>query len=92
MDRIVGAAAGSAEVTSRMAERAQEQQARMAGLRDEIAAVSRLAAENGEGATQVTEAAPGTVATAGGEEVGCRAPKRRASAQYTKNERDPAAA
>ncbi|HEX8243955.1 MAG TPA: methyl-accepting chemotaxis protein, partial [Longimicrobium sp.] len=57
VDRIVGAAAGSAEVTSRMAERAQEQQARVAGLRDEIAAVSRLAAENGEGATQVAEAA-----------------------------------
>jgi methyl-accepting chemotaxis protein len=29
----------------------------VAGLRDEIAAVSRLAAENGEGATQVAEAA-----------------------------------
>jgi len=57
VDRIVGAAAGSAEVTSRMAERAQEQQARVAGLRDEIAAVSRLAAENGEGATRVAEAA-----------------------------------
>ena len=57
VDRIVGAAAGSAEVTSRMAERAQEQQARVAGLRDEIAAVSQLAAENGEGATQVAEAA-----------------------------------
>jgi len=57
VDRIVGAAAGSAEVTSRMAERAQEQQARVAGLRDEIAAVSQLAAENGEGATRVAEAA-----------------------------------
>ncbi|HEX8907457.1 MAG TPA: methyl-accepting chemotaxis protein, partial [Longimicrobiaceae bacterium] len=34
VDRIVGAAAGSAEVTSRMAERAQEQQGRVAGLRD----------------------------------------------------------
>ncbi|HEX6748483.1 MAG TPA: methyl-accepting chemotaxis protein [Longimicrobium sp.] len=57
VDRIVGAAAGSAEVTSRMAERATEQQARVGGLRDEIAAVSRLAAENGEGTTRVAEAA-----------------------------------
>jgi len=57
VDRIVSAAAGSAEVTSRMAERAREQRGRVAGLRDEIAAVSRLAAANGEGATSVAEAA-----------------------------------
>jgi methyl-accepting chemotaxis protein len=57
VDRIVGAAAGSAEVTSRMAERAREQRGRVAGLRDEIAAVSQLAAANGEGATRVAEAA-----------------------------------
>jgi len=57
VDRIVSAAAGSAEVTSRMAERAREQRARVAGLRNEIAAVSRLAAANGQGATSVAEAA-----------------------------------
>ena len=57
VDRIVTAAAGSAELTSRMAELAQEQQHRVAGLRDELAAVSRLAGENGEGATRVAEAA-----------------------------------
>ncbi|HEU4558705.1 MAG TPA: methyl-accepting chemotaxis protein [Longimicrobium sp.] len=57
VDRIVEAAAGSAEVTSRMAERAREQRARVAGLRNEIAAVSQLAAANGEGATSVAEAA-----------------------------------
>jgi methyl-accepting chemotaxis protein len=63
VDRIVSAAAGSAEVTSRMAERAREQQGRVAGLRDEIAAVSRLAAANGEGATSVAEAARGQAET-----------------------------
>jgi len=53
----VDGAAGRAEVTSYVAERAQEQQARVAGLRDEIAAVSQRAAENGGGATRVAEAA-----------------------------------
>ena len=57
VDRIAEAAAGSAEVTSRMAERAREQRARVDGLRREIAAVSRLAAENGQGATSVADAA-----------------------------------
>ena len=57
VDRIVTAAAGSAELTSRMAELAEEQQRRVAGLRDEIAAVSSLADENGEGATRVAAAA-----------------------------------
>jgi len=57
VDRIVAAAASSAEVTSRMAEQAREQRGRVAGLRDEIAAVSRLAAANGEGATSVADAA-----------------------------------
>ncbi|HET7230698.1 MAG TPA: methyl-accepting chemotaxis protein [Longimicrobium sp.] len=57
VDRIVGAAAGSAQVTSRMAERAREQRARVAGLRKEIAAVSQLAAANGQGATSVADAA-----------------------------------
>ncbi|HKP74937.1 MAG TPA: methyl-accepting chemotaxis protein, partial [Longimicrobiaceae bacterium] len=57
VDRIVTAAAGSAELTSRMAELAEEQQRRVAGLRDEIAAVSSLADENGQGASQVAAAA-----------------------------------
>jgi methyl-accepting chemotaxis protein len=57
VDRIVTAAAGSAELTSRMAELAEEQQRRVAGLRDEIAAVSGLADENGQGASQVAAAA-----------------------------------
>jgi methyl-accepting chemotaxis protein len=57
VDRIVTAAAKSAELTSRMAELAEEQQRRVAGLRDEIAAVSSLADENGDGATRVAEAA-----------------------------------
>jgi methyl-accepting chemotaxis protein len=57
VDRIVTAAAASAELTSRMAELAEEQQRRVAGLRDEIAAVSSLADENGDGATRVAEAA-----------------------------------
>ena len=57
VDRIVAAAAGSAEVTQRMAERAREQRGRVAGLRNEIAAVSQLAAANGVGATSVADAA-----------------------------------
>ncbi|HEX2203200.1 MAG TPA: methyl-accepting chemotaxis protein [Longimicrobium sp.] len=57
VDRIVSAAEGSAELTTRIASRAGEQRARVAGLRDEIAAVSGLAAQNGEGAGKVAEAA-----------------------------------
>jgi methyl-accepting chemotaxis protein len=57
VDRIVDAATGSAEVTSRMAERARDQRSRVAGLRREIAAVSQLAAENGVRATSVADAA-----------------------------------
>ena len=57
VDRIVSAAEGSAELTTRIASRAGEQRARLAGLRDEIAAVSALAAQNGEGAGKVAEAA-----------------------------------
>ncbi|HYJ78321.1 MAG TPA: methyl-accepting chemotaxis protein [Longimicrobiaceae bacterium] len=57
VDRIVAAARESAELTTRMAERAGEQEARLAGLRDEIAAVSTIAEQNGEGASSVAEAA-----------------------------------
>jgi methyl-accepting chemotaxis protein len=57
VDRIVDAAEASAGVTGRMAARAGEQQARLTGLRDEIAAVSAAAEQNGEGARLVAEAA-----------------------------------
>ena len=57
VDRIVAAAAGSAELTERIAARAGQQQASLSELRDEIAAVSRMADENGDGAARVAEAA-----------------------------------
>jgi methyl-accepting chemotaxis protein len=57
VDRIVEAAAGAEELTLRIAGRAGEQQARIAGLRDEFAAVSEIAEMNGEGASAVAEAA-----------------------------------
>jgi methyl-accepting chemotaxis protein len=57
VDRIVAAAAGAEELTTRIAGRAGEQQARIAGLRDEFAAVSEIADRNGEGASAVAEAA-----------------------------------
>jgi methyl-accepting chemotaxis protein len=57
VDRIVDAAEASAGVTGRMAARAGEQQSRLTGLRDEIAAVSAAAEQNGEGARLVAEAA-----------------------------------
>ncbi|HEX8694874.1 MAG TPA: methyl-accepting chemotaxis protein [Longimicrobium sp.] len=57
VDRIVAAAAESAELTGRMAERAGEQEARLAAVRDEIAAVSLIAEQNGEEAGLVAEAA-----------------------------------
>jgi len=57
IDRIVGAAAGAEELTTRIAARAGEQQSRIAGLRDEFAAVSEIADRNGEGASAVAETA-----------------------------------
>jgi methyl-accepting chemotaxis protein len=57
VDRIVAASAGAEELTTRIAGRAGEQQARIAGLRDEFAAVSEIADRNGEGASAVAEAA-----------------------------------
>jgi methyl-accepting chemotaxis protein len=57
VDRIVAAAAGSAELTERIAARAEQQQASLSELRDEIAAVSRMAGENGDGAARVADAA-----------------------------------
>jgi methyl-accepting chemotaxis protein len=57
IDRIVAAAAGAEELTTRIAGRAGEQQARIAGLRDEFAAVSEIADRNGEGASAVAAAA-----------------------------------
>jgi methyl-accepting chemotaxis protein len=56
VDRIVSAAAGAEELTTRIAGRAGEQQAGIAGLRDEFAAVSEIADRNGEGASAVAEA------------------------------------
>ena len=57
VDRIVSAAAGAAELTSRIAERAGTQRESLSGVRDEIAAVAASAALNDEGATRVAEAA-----------------------------------
>lgn len=57
VERIVTASAGAEELTTRIAGRAGEQQARIAGLRDEFAAVSKIADRNGDGASAVAEAA-----------------------------------
>ena len=57
VDRIVAASAGAEELTTRIADRAGDQQARIAGLRDEFAAVSEIADRNGEGASAVAQAA-----------------------------------
>ncbi len=57
VDRIVESVASSADVARRIAERASEQQARLGELRDEIAAVSALAGQSGDGAAGVAEAA-----------------------------------
>ncbi|HEX5872016.1 MAG TPA: methyl-accepting chemotaxis protein, partial [Longimicrobium sp.] len=57
IDRIVAAASGAEELTTRIAGRAGEQQARIAGLRDDIAAVAQGAAANGEAVSAVAESA-----------------------------------
>ncbi|HEU0055256.1 MAG TPA: methyl-accepting chemotaxis protein, partial [Longimicrobium sp.] len=57
VDRIVAAASESANLTTRIAERAGEQRARLAGLRDEIGAIAGTAALNDEGVTGVADAA-----------------------------------
>ncbi|HEX2206316.1 MAG TPA: methyl-accepting chemotaxis protein [Longimicrobium sp.] len=57
IDRIVAAATGAEELTTRIAGRAGEQQARIAALRDDIAAVARGAAANGEDVAAVADAA-----------------------------------
>jgi methyl-accepting chemotaxis protein len=57
IERIVEAAAGAETLTTRIATRAGEQQARIGGLRDEIAAVAQSAAANGEAVSAVAEAA-----------------------------------
>ncbi|MBW3655299.1 MAG: GAF domain-containing protein [Gemmatimonadetes bacterium] len=57
VDRIVAAAEAAEGLTTRMAGRADEQRQRVAGLRDEFAAVASIADANGEGATVVAEAA-----------------------------------
>jgi methyl-accepting chemotaxis protein len=57
VERIVEAAQGAETLTTRIAARAGEQQARIGGLRDEIAAVAQSAAANGEAVSAVAEAA-----------------------------------
>ncbi|HEU0298529.1 MAG TPA: methyl-accepting chemotaxis protein, partial [Longimicrobium sp.] len=57
IERIVGAASGAEELTTRIAGRAGEQQARVGGLRDEIAAVAETAEANGEAVGAVAESA-----------------------------------
>jgi methyl-accepting chemotaxis protein len=63
VDRIVSAAQTAGELTARIAARAREQQESLAALRDDIAAVSRIAGENGEGAAKVAESANEQAAT-----------------------------
>jgi methyl-accepting chemotaxis protein len=63
VDTIVSAAREAGEVTSRIAARAREQQARLAALRDEIAAISALARDNGQGASEVAVASLQQAAT-----------------------------
>jgi methyl-accepting chemotaxis protein len=57
VERIVEAAQGAETLTTRIAARAGEQQARIGGLRDEIAAVAQSAAANGEAVSAVADAA-----------------------------------
>jgi methyl-accepting chemotaxis protein len=57
VERIVEAAQGAETLTMRIASRAGEQQARIGGLRDEIAAVAQSAAANGEAVSAVADAA-----------------------------------
>ena len=57
VDRIVFAAVGAEGLTTRIAARADEQRARILGLRDQFAAVSELADRNGDGASAVADAA-----------------------------------
>ncbi len=57
VERIVSGAEAAGVVATRIADRAGDQRSRLAGLRDEIAAVSTIAAQNGEGATEVADAA-----------------------------------
>jgi methyl-accepting chemotaxis protein len=56
VERIVEAAQGAETLTTRIAARAGDQQARIGGLRDEIAAVAENAAANGEAVSAVAEA------------------------------------
>jgi methyl-accepting chemotaxis protein len=63
VDRIVSAAQEAGELTARIAARAREQQQSLAELRDDIAVISRIAVENGEGAGKVAEAAHVQAAT-----------------------------
>jgi methyl-accepting chemotaxis protein len=57
VQRIAAAAGESAELTTRMAGRAEEQRQRLAALLGEIATIAQLADRNGHGATGVATAA-----------------------------------
>ena len=57
VQRIAAAAGESAELTTRMAGRAEEQRLRLAALLGEIATIAQLADRNGHGATGVATAA-----------------------------------
>jgi methyl-accepting chemotaxis protein len=57
VQRIAAAAGESAELTTRMAGRAEEQRQRLAALLEEIATIAQLAEQNGQGATGVATAA-----------------------------------
>jgi methyl-accepting chemotaxis protein len=57
VQRIAAAAGESAELTTRMAGRAEEQRLRLAALLEEIATIAGLAERNGHGATGVATAA-----------------------------------
>jgi methyl-accepting chemotaxis protein len=57
VQRIAAAAGESADLTTRMAGRAEEQRQRLAALLEEIATIAQLADQNGHGATGVASAA-----------------------------------
>lgn len=57
IDRIVQAAEGAGGLGARIAGRTRDQQTRLAGLRDELAEISRVSTENGDGATRVAGSA-----------------------------------
>jgi methyl-accepting chemotaxis protein len=57
IDRIVAAAGETEDATTRIAVRSGDQRARIAAVRDHVAAIATIAERNGEGATRVADAA-----------------------------------